>query len=850
MLKMASYFPKTASEKKGYETLWAVANPTGQAEIGGNQAVDFFRKSRLDMNILRQIWALSTPFGTMNVFQFYTALRYIAMAQANIAISADSLTACSEIPLEEPKFAGAGLTPLTTTDDSSQGVISPATMTPTTEGKDVEVKRIIWVELDGADSKPHKQHHRHSPHSSTSKTEHTFALQLQKRLIEEKAALAEQVRQEERRSMSEKSQMAVVNSEVHSLEEQLHLYKSQLENAKGAHQNIQSELARREADKRRLHEQVQETQRELQRIQLEREEALRKAEESAKSEQAAREIKALEDRLQRLKLNLDGAKLQQQQAEDLLQLKFREREQLKQQVVDIQRSMSSSRGEEDFYRPTVIAGPALLSPKADREKQQLLQQISEARRILVRTDSASKDSSQEISTLRAILADLNEDIRAKQQLLQSEAPLSSEDEKRQILGQISEARARLTNAPDTPTGSKSADGRSARRELKGFVVRSDPVMAGAGSSIDSAAVGSSAMETEVVGVVDSAEDMAEKGRLIQTIVGLTEMNSQDAGLIRENTAKLSELERERGRVNEQLAQADASSRDAGKSSTALNEELAVLRKDSNRLSEERATMEAERQRSQARIDAYAAELENSRRLLTEAEAREAQQQAQRTEMEREKESLIETIAAIKVDLSKLTKDMSKLAFETKELELERLASQDKIAAYDSNPRESEDATLAAEVAALRDQMMRLEQDNIAMVAEIDKMKVKLDTNRASAQDSARALDRKKSDLDAAAAELARLAKTKEELEQAVGAARQNVDDANKQLADVSRDLEAVNAHKAKVAANAVEVDKELAGMLGESSTLTSRIADLRFLSGQLEAERFVFLFIVVMTLIH
>lgn len=80
-LPLGEYFPKHPVELGIYEGLWKVANPSGGIDIGGGQAVEFFKKSGVDMGILKQIWGLSTPVATMNVKQFFSALRYITMIQ-------------------------------------------------------------------------------------------------------------------------------------------------------------------------------------------------------------------------------------------------------------------------------------------------------------------------------------------------------------------------------------------------------------------------------------------------------------------------------------------------------------------------------------------------------------------------------------------------------------------------------------------------------------------------------------------------------------------------------------------------------------------------------------------------
>ena len=86
------YFPQNQLEKGYYEYLWSTANPSGDA-LSGKAAVTFFQRSGVDIGILKQIWTLSTPSASMNVNQFFVALRFITMYQNG------------EIPLTQGAFA-------------------------------------------------------------------------------------------------------------------------------------------------------------------------------------------------------------------------------------------------------------------------------------------------------------------------------------------------------------------------------------------------------------------------------------------------------------------------------------------------------------------------------------------------------------------------------------------------------------------------------------------------------------------------------------------------------------------------------------------------------------------------
>ena len=82
----AFYVPQNATEKAYFDRLWDVANNRAvggdlTVELLGQPAVQFFQRSGVDKGFLKQIWTMSTPGATMNVSQFHTALRYVAMIQ-------------------------------------------------------------------------------------------------------------------------------------------------------------------------------------------------------------------------------------------------------------------------------------------------------------------------------------------------------------------------------------------------------------------------------------------------------------------------------------------------------------------------------------------------------------------------------------------------------------------------------------------------------------------------------------------------------------------------------------------------------------------------------------------------
>ena len=99
-----SFVPSLA-EKSYYDLLWATANPTGGSDLGGAAAVAFFRRSGIDTGILKQIWGYSTAGATLNVSQFYSALRYIVMVQnGDFPINRERLHTSATVDLGLPKF--------------------------------------------------------------------------------------------------------------------------------------------------------------------------------------------------------------------------------------------------------------------------------------------------------------------------------------------------------------------------------------------------------------------------------------------------------------------------------------------------------------------------------------------------------------------------------------------------------------------------------------------------------------------------------------------------------------------------------------------------------------------------
>jgi hypothetical protein len=105
-----SYEPAGPAERAHYEGLWAAAGGNVKGELQGVAAVPFFRKSGVDMNVLKQVWSFCTPTATMNQPQFYNALRYICMFQnGDLPIAKDRLAKSASLDLGLPKFEGVSI---------------------------------------------------------------------------------------------------------------------------------------------------------------------------------------------------------------------------------------------------------------------------------------------------------------------------------------------------------------------------------------------------------------------------------------------------------------------------------------------------------------------------------------------------------------------------------------------------------------------------------------------------------------------------------------------------------------------------------------------------------------------
>ena len=83
----SSYQPISPREQATFFDLWKRANPSGLTRISGENAAKFFRQSLLPDDVLKTIWGLTATTYDMDISQFYSTLRLIAIAQENNKIN-------------------------------------------------------------------------------------------------------------------------------------------------------------------------------------------------------------------------------------------------------------------------------------------------------------------------------------------------------------------------------------------------------------------------------------------------------------------------------------------------------------------------------------------------------------------------------------------------------------------------------------------------------------------------------------------------------------------------------------------------------------------------------------------
>ena len=94
------------NERGYYSSLLSQADPINANSVQGKDAVAFFKRSGISVEMLKKIWILASSNNTsLEREEFYVALKLIAFAQNNIELSAESLI--KNVPTALPKFAAA-----------------------------------------------------------------------------------------------------------------------------------------------------------------------------------------------------------------------------------------------------------------------------------------------------------------------------------------------------------------------------------------------------------------------------------------------------------------------------------------------------------------------------------------------------------------------------------------------------------------------------------------------------------------------------------------------------------------------------------------------------------------------
>lgn len=94
----------TNNERGYYSSLLSQADPINANSVQGKEAVPFFKRSGLSVEVLKKIWLIASSNNqSLERDEFYIALKLISYAQNNIEISAESIM--KNIPSPLPKFA-------------------------------------------------------------------------------------------------------------------------------------------------------------------------------------------------------------------------------------------------------------------------------------------------------------------------------------------------------------------------------------------------------------------------------------------------------------------------------------------------------------------------------------------------------------------------------------------------------------------------------------------------------------------------------------------------------------------------------------------------------------------------
>lgn len=92
------------NERGYYSSLLSQADPINANSVQGKEAVTFFKRSGLGVDMLKKIWLIASSNNeSLDREEFYVALKLIAFAQNNIEVSPESLA--KNITINLPKFA-------------------------------------------------------------------------------------------------------------------------------------------------------------------------------------------------------------------------------------------------------------------------------------------------------------------------------------------------------------------------------------------------------------------------------------------------------------------------------------------------------------------------------------------------------------------------------------------------------------------------------------------------------------------------------------------------------------------------------------------------------------------------
>jgi len=88
------------NERGFYSTMMSQLDPTDRGRVDSKEAVPFFKRSGLGVDILKKIWIMtSSDNKTLDKEEFYAALRLVAYAQNNIEVSPNSILQNIKVPL-------------------------------------------------------------------------------------------------------------------------------------------------------------------------------------------------------------------------------------------------------------------------------------------------------------------------------------------------------------------------------------------------------------------------------------------------------------------------------------------------------------------------------------------------------------------------------------------------------------------------------------------------------------------------------------------------------------------------------------------------------------------------------